>query len=42
MDEFIVKGRDMNVHSPVWGLRDLLLNSHINTIADDWLHVFSD
>lgn len=40
-DEFIRKGRDMDVHSPVWPVRELLLSAPINTVLEEWLHFYS-
>lgn len=40
--EFIENGRGMDVHSPVWPLRQALLSPAVNTVVDDWLHFYSD
>lgn len=37
VSEFIEKGRNMNVHSPLWKFRHLLLNQSMNKVAEDWL-----
>lgn len=39
VEEFIERGLDMDVHSPVWGFKDVLLNPAVNTVLDDWLHL---
>ena len=40
VDEFMVKGRKMDVHSPIWGLREGFLSPPVNTVLDEWLHLF--
>lgn len=41
VDEFLGKGRKMEVHSPIWGLREALLNPAVNTVLEEWFHFYS-
>lgn len=41
IDEFMEKGKKMNVHSPVWGLRNALLSPAAHTVLEEWLGMYS-
>lgn len=40
-DKFIERGLKMDVHSPLWKLRHVLLNRGVNKVANDWLKLDS-
>jgi creatinine amidohydrolase len=39
--EFLEKGTKMEIHSPLWKFRRILLNRVVNKIADDWLNAYN-
>ncbi|RJO71553.1 MAG: hypothetical protein C4523_04280 [Myxococcales bacterium] len=40
VQEFLAKGTEMNVHSPLWKGRRLLLSPMVNKVANDWLKIY--
>lgn len=40
--EFIEQGKSFDGHSPLWKLHLLLLNKSVNTVAEDWLGLYSE
>ncbi len=40
--EFIEKGMEMDVHSPLWKFHGFLLNGAVNKVANDWLKLYSE
>lgn len=41
IEEFMEKGKEMDVHSPVWGARDVLLSPVAHTVLEEWLNFYS-
>ncbi|MDP8254308.1 MAG: creatininase family protein [Candidatus Alcyoniella australis] len=40
--QFIEQGKGLDGHSPLWKLKDVLLNRPVNHVVEDWLHIYSD
>ena len=42
VEEFLDRGRQMDIHSPLWEFRKLLMSPTANKVFDDWLGVYTD
>jgi creatinine amidohydrolase len=40
--EFLELGKELDVHSPLWKMHDIILNPALNTVLDDWLKIMTD